>query len=609
MRIALLTVFLFYSLATFAQLCQGSLGENIFDRGSFSTGTEFVLPNDPGIAPGYDYSFVVPNDGEYTITNNTAALSGLYPTWLATGDNSSDDNGYFMVVNASFEPGLFYIEEVQGLCPNTLYEFSADIINLIQTTAVDHIRPNVEFLINGVVLDRSGDIPQNETWNSYGFTFTTGATDTTLTLSLRNNAPGGRGNDLGLDNISFRACGPSAFVGIASDETQFLCFDDAAREIIADISDPSRAIQWQSSPDRLAWTDIPGERGMTLLHDQFTPGDYYYRYLSAGTAVNLANRKCRVVSDVLHISVLPETFVVNDTICAGAVYPFGSGELDAAGYYEATMTSSKGCDSTTQLFLAVEPYVASTLELDLTDPSCPDTDDGTIAVTGATGGYGGQFWSLGGEQSMTYSNLAEGEYQLVVTDRFLCETLIDVTLSDPQDVSLTILGDTAYLFGDDVLLAGQVVPSDREIRWAVAGQPFCEECPSIDFVAVQDVSVVATTGDAACFYGDTISIVVAEPVLPEMPNAISPNGDRSNEVLPFRFYGKSVKEIDGFYLFDRWGNRVANAVNIPVSDDLVLWDGRMNGQPATAGLYSYVLTYRLADNRAVTTTGNITVIR
>jgi len=49
-------------------------------------------------------------------------------------------------------------------------------------------------------------------WNTYGFTFTTGPGVTEVSLSLVNNAPGGIGNDLILDNISFQACGPEALI-------------------------------------------------------------------------------------------------------------------------------------------------------------------------------------------------------------------------------------------------------------------------------------------------------------------------------------------------------------------------------------------------------------
>ena len=206
---------LFFAVALQAQdpICDGNLGENIFEDGDFGSGIANILSPDPNIAPGYNYTFLgPPNDGLYVITNNTGAWPGLFPTWLAIQDNSSDPQGYMMVVNASFNPGLFYEQIIDDLCENTVYEFSADVINLIASGVSGHIAPNVSFLINDEVRFTTGDIPQNNQWNTYGFTFETIPGQTTVKLSLRNEAPGGIGNDLALDNITFRACGPQALI-------------------------------------------------------------------------------------------------------------------------------------------------------------------------------------------------------------------------------------------------------------------------------------------------------------------------------------------------------------------------------------------------------------
>ncbi|MCB0549235.1 MAG: hypothetical protein KDD19_16775, partial [Phaeodactylibacter sp.] len=209
---SLLVIFALYWAAHLPaqQICTGNLGENIFTAGDFGSGPTNLVLSNPGIAPGYTYTLSPPpSDGFYTVTNNTGAWGGLFSTWLPIRDNSSDPQGYMMVVNASFSAGIFYEQTVDGLCENTLYEFTADVINLIRNSVSNHIKPNVSFLINDEVRYSSGDIPQNEQWNTYGFTFTTEPGETSVKLTLRNNAPGGIGNDLALDNISFRACGPA----------------------------------------------------------------------------------------------------------------------------------------------------------------------------------------------------------------------------------------------------------------------------------------------------------------------------------------------------------------------------------------------------------------
>ncbi|MEN0005097.1 MAG: hypothetical protein AAF798_13180, partial [Bacteroidota bacterium] len=73
-----------------AQICDGNLGDNIFEDGDFGSGAATVLPNNPGIAPGYTYTTATPpNDGFYTITNNMNNWPFVWNTWLQVSDNST----------------------------------------------------------------------------------------------------------------------------------------------------------------------------------------------------------------------------------------------------------------------------------------------------------------------------------------------------------------------------------------------------------------------------------------------------------------------------------------------------------------------------------------
>ena len=143
-------------------LCTGNLGVNIFLDGDFGSGQQVILATDPGIAPGYQYqNNPPPNDGFYTITNNMSLWGYTFPGWMTIQDNSDDPQGYFMVVNASFEPGKFYEQTIDGLCENTTYQFSADIINIISPASESLILPNVAFFLDDQIQFSTGDITQN----------------------------------------------------------------------------------------------------------------------------------------------------------------------------------------------------------------------------------------------------------------------------------------------------------------------------------------------------------------------------------------------------------------------------------------------------------------
>ncbi|RYZ21921.1 MAG: gliding motility-associated C-terminal domain-containing protein, partial [Chitinophagaceae bacterium] len=196
-----------------AQLCTGSLGDPIV-RTTFGNGAN-PGPRLPSAALGYSYvANDCPNDGSYTLRNASNACFGS--TWhTVASDHTGDAGGYFMVVNASNNPGDFYVDTVRGLCSGTTYEFAAWVLNISRTNGCNGtpIQPNITFRIertNGTVLGtyNTGNIPPapSPEWKQFGFFFTTTASVADVVVRMTNNAPGGCGNDLLLDDITFRPC-------------------------------------------------------------------------------------------------------------------------------------------------------------------------------------------------------------------------------------------------------------------------------------------------------------------------------------------------------------------------------------------------------------------
>lgn len=193
-----------------AQLCTGSLGDAVvkidFGTGTASHGTALGT----GIT-SYTYTTAdFPNDGSYTIEKATNTPG----TWWTTTDHTG--GGYMMVVNASLSTtDYFYKNTVTGLCPDTTYEFAAWIMNLLRSN--DTSPPNITFTIestSGTILGtyNTGDIglSSSAVWKQYGFYFTTPTGISTVVIRMRNNKAGAApGNDIALDDITFRACGPT----------------------------------------------------------------------------------------------------------------------------------------------------------------------------------------------------------------------------------------------------------------------------------------------------------------------------------------------------------------------------------------------------------------
>lgn len=606
------------AVANLVMGCDGSLGENLFTRGDFGSGTANIPTTDPQIAPGYTYARQgPPNDGLYVITNNTGAWPNLYSSWIKIRDNSDDPNGYMMVVNASFDPGIFYQEEISGLCANTTFEFSADVINLISRSTTNHIKPNISFYINDELKFSSGDIPQDETWKTYSFSFTTGPNETDLTLSIRNNAPGGTGNDLALDNISFRPCGPEAI--ILPEPESFVCVDDNALQLDARVlnsSFPQNFVQWQVSDDGGAtFEDIPGETGDSYTITDFSSGVYFYRFLVAGTPENLQNFKCRVFSTPKQVTVLPKFFTVADTICSGLVYETNEGRYTQTGIYVDTLLSSFGCDSIVTLDLTVIDDPRITADILAEDPSCFGVNDASIDVMPGNTGFPPFRYSLNDSLQSAipfFSPLSPGNYQVKIEDRYGCHYTEEVVLAYPPELTVDIGEDTMVNLGFPFQFQSTVSYPNANYQWTSLLPLSCTDCPNPSMVATANGSVSLQVSNAAgCTATDSLlfSINTADSYRIYAPNAFSPNSDGINDRFTVFTNGFEAELIEVFQVYDRWGNLIYDGVNIPPGDMSQGWDGRSKNQPVDMGVYIYRIDLLFIDGMKKTFTGSVSVVR
>ena len=309
-RLLFLSVCVCISFISSAQLCSGSLGDPAVNI-TFGS----AAGNNIGFTPSADYTYTnssCPNDGFYTITGST---TGCFGNAWHTVNSDHTGSGAFMLVNASFQPGDFFVATVTGLCPATTYEFAAWIMNVLISPS--GIKPDITFSIetpSGAILNQfnTGDInatPQ-PVWKQYGFFFTTTAGNPDIVLRMRNNAPGGIGNDLGLDDITFRPCGPtlnSAIQGNA--DTVNVCVYEQTDYSFTGTVSPGflfPVFQWQVSTDSgKLWTDISGANTVTYQRrPSGTAANYWYR-LTVVENGNAGLPSCRIASNILTINVQP----------------------------------------------------------------------------------------------------------------------------------------------------------------------------------------------------------------------------------------------------------------------------------------------------------------
>uniref|UniRef100_UPI0030EBAC0A beta strand repeat-containing protein n=1 Tax=Emticicia oligotrophica TaxID=312279 RepID=UPI0030EBAC0A len=319
---------LFESFITYGQACTGSLGSPVVKQDFGTNGGTFELTT-------YSYqSTECPNDGNYSLQPKTVAcFSGNWNT-LNEDHTPNDINGNLMIVNADPNPSkVFYIQTVNNLCPNTTYELSAYIINLLRQ-GVSGAKPNIKFKIektDGTLIQEysTGNIDSPSSnpvtpsmWGRYATFFTTSAGMNSVVLKLINNAAGGGGNDLAIDDIAFSPCGPLLSSNSGGSNTKIVCSGTnvtLSTNLSGGYTSPE--YQWQESSNNLDWSNIAGQTNSTYTFLSSNTGSTvtakYFRSL-ASEAGNINNVNCRIESSVTLIKTIPQPIVnqpVNLTVC------------------------------------------------------------------------------------------------------------------------------------------------------------------------------------------------------------------------------------------------------------------------------------------------------
>ena len=286
------------------------------------------------------------------------------------------------------------------------------------------------------------------------------------------------------------------------------------------------------------------------------------------------------------------------------------------------VTTDKGCIVTEVLPLYAEPCCDDLADigintLEVNDLICPGVPDGSFTVDGFGGSPEYEFainQSDNYNEETTFGTLFSGTYQVNIIDIKGCEDSILVDINEPIPVIPDAGPDQETILGFPADLDGSWAPlsSNVDILWTsvpVDDNMSCTDCPNpiVTPPGTTTYYMQITTAEG-CVSIDSVTVRVKLERPIYAPNVFSPNNDGTNDFFNI-FTNLAAEQTELLRVYDRWGELVYEGENVPLNDDREGWDGMINNQKASQGVYGWYAKIRFIDNVVVEFKGDVAIVR
>jgi gliding motility-associated-like protein len=206
-------------------------------------------------------------------------------------------------------------------------------------------------------------------------------------------------------------------------------------------------------------------------------------------------------------------------------------------------------------------------------------------------------------------NLQAGSYELEIQDANGCTFAESLTVPTPNELIVRIGPDTIINLGQTVQLDPLLSFEPASWQWTPSRglsndtllQPLAAPQETVEYI-------LTVTDEFGCTVSDAILLRVNRDIPIFVPSAFSPNNDGNNDQLVI-FGSAAVAEIESLIILDRWGSQVYEVGGFAPNDVNAAWDGTNRGEPLNAGVFVYLLTYRLVNGEVMQTAGEVLLLR
>ena len=274
--------------------------------------------------------------------------------------------------------------------------------------------------------------------------------------------------------------------------------------------------------------------------------------------------------------------------------------------YIVTGTDANNCTGTDEMLVTVYK------EQPTSSGSDKDICVGDVAQLNASGGES-YIWSP--SESLSDATIANPvatptvttNYQVIVIENPCFSDTLDQLINVYERPTVNLGPDRRELSGSTIIIKADTT-SANSIMWLPTTNLSCTDCIDPTVNVELTATYVVTVANPGCTATDDININVScERTDLFIANTFTPNNDGNNDM----FYPQTpgINRIKTMVIFDRWGERMYEAVNFPANMPSYGWDGTYKGKPLSPDTYVYMIEYICGDGTKIVLKGDISLVR
>jgi gliding motility-associated-like protein len=259
----------------------------------------------------------------------------------------------------------------------------------------------------------------------------------------------------------------------------------------------------------------------------------------------------------------------------------------------------------------VDPPILSIGDIQASDVICYGQETGVISLLGA-GGRPPYKYGINGSSFQSdnkFIGLRAARYTIAVEDAGGCTASQDVTITQPFPLMVDAGLDQSINLGQKITLAATSSNTSVKYQWSPADLVNCSTCQTTLAGPLRTVRFkIEVTDPVGCKATDELLVTVIKnrPIYP--PNAFTPNQDGKNDFFTL-YGGPSARKIRRLQIFDRWGEQMFEAKDLPLGQESLGWNGIYRDQLMPGGVYVYVAEIEFIDDEVLLFKGDVTLVR